>query len=140
MKSKKVILDTNLWISFLISNKMNVIDDLLITGEVRLIFSKELLDEFLTVSERPKFKKYFSKQNLSRLIELFEEYGDLVEVNSSTDICRDSKDNFLLDLALDSKANYLVTGDSDLLVVKKINKTKIIRWTDFIEEIKKTPS
>lgn len=45
MKSKKVILDTNLWISFLISKQLNFIDDLLLEGKIKLIFSKELIDE-----------------------------------------------------------------------------------------------
>ena len=63
-------------------------------------------------------------------------YGKLIEVTSETDVCRDSKDNFLLNLAVDGKADYLLTGDSDLLVVKKIKKTKIITWTDFIEDLR----
>jgi putative PIN family toxin of toxin-antitoxin system len=59
MKSKKVILDTNLWISFLISKQFDFIDDLLLKGKFKLIFSKELIEEFLTVAKRPKFEKYF---------------------------------------------------------------------------------
>ncbi len=50
----------------------------------------------------------------------------------------DFKDNFLLSLAVESKSDYLVTGDSDLLTIKKIKKTKILNWTDFIKEIKDT--
>ena len=49
-----------------------------------------------------------------------------MEVKSKTDKCRDFKDNFLLDLAIDSKADYLVTGDKDLLEIKLIGKTKIL--------------
>jgi putative PIN family toxin of toxin-antitoxin system len=50
MKSKKVILDTNLWISFLISKKFNSIDALINNGDILLIFSEELLEEFVTVT------------------------------------------------------------------------------------------
>jgi uncharacterized protein len=57
-------------------------------------------------------------------------------VSSEINECRDFKDNFLLNLAIDSKADYLITGDSDLLVITKIRKTKITTWSDFIEELK----
>jgi putative PIN family toxin of toxin-antitoxin system len=135
MKSKKVILDTNLWISFLISKQFDFIDDLLLKGKFKLIFSKELIEEFLTVAKRPKFEKYFSESNITVLLRLFDKYGKLVEVSSQIKSCRDSKDNFLLNLAVDSKAGFLVTGDDDLLVLKKIGKTKIIYWSDFVNEL-----
>ena len=41
----KLILDTNLWISFIISNKLNSIDAILFTEDVRLLFSEELIAE-----------------------------------------------------------------------------------------------
>ena len=96
MKSKKVILDTNLWISFLISKQLDSIDDLLLGGKIKLIFSKELIDEFLTVAKRPKFQKYFSERNVTDLLRLFDKYGKLVEVSSQIQACRDSKDNFFI--------------------------------------------
>ena len=136
MRSKKVILDTNLWISFLISKRLDFLDDLLIEGKIKLIFSKELIEEFLTVAKMPKFEKYFSDNKISSLLKLFDKYGKLIVVNSNIEECRDSKDNFLLSLAVDSKADYLITGDSDILMIKKIRKTKIITWADFVEEQK----
>ncbi len=136
MRSKKVILDTNLWISFLISKRLAFIDELLLEGKIRLIFSKELIEEFLSVAKRPKFEKYFSDDKITDLLRLFDKYGKLNEVSSDIKECRDFKDNFLLNLAVDSKADYLITGDSDLLVLTKIKKTRIITWTDFIEELK----
>jgi len=42
MRSEKVILDTNLWIRFLISKQLNYVNDLLIEGKIKLLFSKEL--------------------------------------------------------------------------------------------------
>ena len=136
MRSKKIILDTNLWISFLISKRLDFIDDLLFEGKIKLIFSKELIEEFLMVAKRPKFEKYFTDDKISDLLSLFDKYGKLIEVTSKTEECRDLKDNFILNLAIDGKADYLITGDSDLLVIKKIKKTKIITWADFIEELK----
>ena len=136
MRSKKIILDTNLWISFLITNRFTEIDDLISEGKIRLIFSNELIEEFLFVAQRPKFKKYFTKDKIEDLLKLFDNYGKLIKVSTKVNECRDFKDNFLLNLAIDSKSDYLITGDSDLLILKKIKKTKIINWTDFIKEIK----
>jgi uncharacterized protein len=49
-------------------------------------------------------------------------------------ICRDAKDNFLLSLCHDSSADYLITGDKDLLAIKNIGATKIISMQKFLEE------
>ena len=98
MKSKKVILDTNLWISFLISRDFSFLDDFVESNRLKLVFSKELLHEFMAVAQRPKFKKYFSKSDLLRIINFIDKNGIIIEVKSKTDKCRDPKDNFLLNL------------------------------------------
>ena len=91
MRNKKVILDTNLQISFLISKRLDTIDDLLLMGEIKLIFSIELIKEFLTVAQRPKFEKYFSNDNIDSLLQLFNKYGELIELTSNIDICREKR-------------------------------------------------
>jgi putative PIN family toxin of toxin-antitoxin system len=136
MRSRKIVLDTNLWLSFLISKRLNAIDDLIDSGNITLVFSKESIEEFITVAKRPKFKKYFTASDLQDLIRRFDKYGKLVKVSVSVTECRDKKDNFLLNLAIESKADYLVTGDDDLLVLKKIKKTIICTWSEFLKEIK----
>ena len=68
MKSKKVILDTNLWISFLITHKLDKLDFLIETGKIKLIFSNELIEEFITVAKRPKFSKYFSDTDIKEIL------------------------------------------------------------------------
>ncbi len=136
MRGKRVILDTNLWISFLISNNLEFLDKLIDRKKIRLIFSTELIEEFLAVAVRPKFKKYFSERDIQYLLELFDLYGEVVNVKSDMKLCRDEKDNFLLNLAVDSEADYLVTGDADLLEIKEIEKTKIITITVLKERLK----
>ena len=135
MKRKKVILDTNLWISFLITQNYTKIDYLIAEGKIKLIFSYELIEEFITVASRPKFKNIFNAADIEKLLELFDYYGKLIKVNIEINKCRDPKDNFLLSLAVESKADYLVTGVSDLLILKKIKKTKILSWNDFKNEL-----
>lgn len=136
MRNKKVILDTNLWISFLISRNFSFLDNYIEKGRIKLIFSEELYSEFILVSSRPKFKKYFSESDIKDLSRIINKYGILTKVTTDINECRDFKDNFLLNLAIDSNADYLVTGDNDLLEIKNIGKTKIITIKDLIDELK----
>lgn len=70
------------------------------------------------------------------MLSTFEPFIDLIEVDSIVTVCRDLKDNFLLALAKDGKADYLLTGDKDLLTLTKFGKTKIKTITAFINETK----
>jgi len=132
MPLKKVILDTNLWISHLISERLIQLDALLANNQVQLIFSKQLLEEFVLVAQRPKFQKYFAAEDIQDLLAVFDTFGAMVEVKSEVDICRDPKDNFLLAMAKDSEADFLISGDKDLLVLKQFEETVILTFTDFI--------
>ena len=44
--------------------------------------------------------------------------GLFIDIQSVVTVCRDPKDNYLLALAKDAKADFLITGDQDLLVLK----------------------
>lgn len=134
-KKTKIILDTNLWISFLLSRNFNNLDNLIFEKNVQLIFSDELVNEFIEVAQRPKFRRFFSNNDVLELLECIGEYSDFIEVRSSVQLCRDEKDNFLLNLAIDSRADYLVTGDKDLLTLESIERTKIISISDLFLEI-----
>lgn len=131
-KPLKLIIDTNLWVSFIISNKQNQLDDLLFTKKARLLFSVELIAEIESTIAKPKLKKYFDPDALKDMLSAIEPFTDLVEVKSTVAVCRDPKDNFLLALAKDGKADYLITGDKDLLELRKFGKTKIITITNFL--------
>ena len=135
-KVERVVIDTNLWISFLITKNHKKLDSKIRSGKVKLLFSLELIEEFLTVASRSKFKKYFGNDDLEILLDLFDVYGELADIKSQVKICRDPKDNFLLALAKDGQANYLVTGDKDLLSIKKFEQTKIVEFSDFMKKIK----
>ena len=98
-KPTKVIIDTNLWISFLISHRHDRLDHLLLIEKLRILFSAELLDEITTTITKPKLKKYFGINAMDEMLDNLEAYIDLITVKSSVNICRDHKDNFLLALA-----------------------------------------
>lgn len=131
-KVERIIVDTNLWISFLITKDFKKLDVKIEKQQVKILFSLELIEEFLAVVERPKFKRYFTRKDIEQLIDLFDVYGEIVDVKSRTKICRDMKDNFLLALAKDGDADVLLTGDNDLLEIKKFGKTRIIKIAEYL--------
>jgi len=132
MKQKcRIIIDTNLWISFLLSKKFGFIDKLLNNGTAKLIFCDELLAELVEVTSRPKLRKFFAMEDWNLIFEIIDRHAIYTPVVSSVILCRDAKDNFLLSLAQDAQADYLLTGDNDLLVLRTFGVTQIITITEF---------
>lgn len=128
----KVAIDTNIWITFLIGKAAHELENLLIEKNVIVLYSVELLAEINEVVQRPKFRKYFSSTALQIISDVFQVIGKYVDVKSSVHLCRDEKDNFLLALCIDGHADFLITGDADLLTLEKVNKTRIINYRQFI--------
>ena len=131
-KKTKVVIDTNLWLSFLISNDYEKLDFLFSSGKIQLLFSERLFAEFIRTASREKFRKYFSESDLNELSAKMKKIAKIVHTSSVQTQCRDEKDNFLLELAVDGKADYLVTGDKDLLILETVGKTKIVKMSDFL--------
>jgi len=130
----RVIIDTNLWISFLLTKDFSKLDKLFADETVSLLFSQELLDEFVEVARRPKFKKYFSLADLEALLQQISLHAKFIIVTSKVDVCRDIKDNFLLSLAADGKATHLITGDKDLLDLQQYGDTIILTITTYLAD------
>ena len=131
-RTLKVIIDTNLWVSFLIGKQMTSLKELIINGEVQPIFSEESLNELEIVTQRPKLQRYFPKEKVNELLIFLNAISLLVEIKSQVIVCRDPKDNYLLALAKDSQADYLITGDQDLLILERFDQTQIISYRDFL--------
>jgi putative PIN family toxin of toxin-antitoxin system len=133
-KVSRIIIDTNLWISFLITKDFTKLDEIIFSRHGVLVFSQELLDEFLEVARRPKFRRFFSSDDIEEILETIDEYADFVKVQTKTEVCRDPKDNFLLSLSIDGNADFLLTGDKDLLELSKFGETTIVTITDFLRD------
>ena len=130
-KDCRIVIDTNLWISFLLTRKFAFIDKLLSQNKAQLLFCVRLLDELLEVIERPKLQKFFKSEDKKTVLDIIERYADFVVVTSKVEVCRDAKDNFLLSLAKDAKADFLITGDKDLLVIKRFENTEIVTIAEY---------
>lgn len=132
-KPERIILDTNLLISFLISNSFYKLDKLIEQNKIVFILSATLINEFMDVVSRPKFRKIFTERQVLEVLTKIQNHSDIIDVRSSVNVCRDANDNFLLELCIDGKADYLITGDEDLLVLNPFKKTKIIKLVDYLK-------
>ena len=130
-KNIKVIFDTNVWISFLIGKRLAILKDYIADGRISIIVTQQLLTEIREVTSRPKLKKYFPSQSVIELIELLKTIAIMVEISPTHFINKDPKDNFLLDLIEFSSADYLVTGDKDLLEHTPFKTAIILKPSDF---------
>lgn len=121
----KVILDTNMFLSaFLFRGNTKLIFDLIFENKLHLYVSSKLKNEVLN-----KMGKYEATEQVKNgVMYFFHERSTIIEPKIKLDICRDPKDNFLLELAETAKADYLITRDKDLLSLPKSawKVTKII--------------
>ena len=101
-------------------------------GRIIPLVSKETFAEFRKVLSYPKFK--LSQREIRAIIN--EEILPFVEpvaiADQVTGVCRDSHDDMFLAVAVYGNGAYLVTGDQDLLVLKKYSTTKIVPVSEFL--------
>lgn len=131
----KVIIDTNIWVSYLIGFQLGGLTELLSTRQIELVLTEQLLTEIKEVTARNKFRKYFREEQVDELLKLMEILGTNYVVTEYPNLCRDAKDNFLLGLIRVSQANFLVTGDQDLLELNPFEGTEIIEANQLLEKM-----
>jgi putative PIN family toxin of toxin-antitoxin system len=104
---------------------------------ISVIASPKIVEEFLDVSSREKLKKYIKRENIPKVLDLIKTHcvNDPVEYATATEL-RDPDDLYLLALSDIVGANFLLTGDKDLLALEKYNKTEIISYSEFIANYK----
>ena len=132
----RVVIDTNLWISFLIGKKLDCLLELLDNPWFELVSTARLNEEILEVSRRPKLRKYFREENVLLLEEWMNQHFVMVEIDDIPKRCRDPKDDYLLELAVRANAIYLVSGDKDLLDIGQIIECRIMTVAQFEAEWK----
>lgn len=132
LKTKpKVVVDTNLWLSFLINGSLKEIFDFFEKNKVSFFITNELVSEIIDTGLKAKFRKYFEVDDLLMLINILTEKGQFIIPISVVKICRDKSDDFLLGISKDANADFLLTGDKDLLELKQFEKTQIITYQQF---------
>jgi len=126
-----LVIDTNIWISFLIGKALIGLKNLILDKKLNIITSEEQIKEIFNVLQRPKLQKYFSQKDMESLFFLIYKLSKIVNISHIIDDCRDKKDNFILEMAVNGKADFILTGDSDLLVLNPYKKIKIITYKEF---------
>lgn len=127
----RVVLDTNIIVSALLfgGNSKKIIENLS-KRKFKAYTSPRLIYELIDVLIK-KFK--FNKEKImlleAEIIKLF----TIVYPTKAVKIVRDEKDDMVLEVALESKSNIVVTGDKDLLVLEKFKNTIILTPKMFLE-------
>ena len=130
MKNINVVFDVNIWISIFIKQKYEFIEMLIFDYNITLCRSNELTSELVSVLSRKKIKKYF-ELDIIEYIAYYEKYSLLFLTKPVFADCIDPNDNYLFDLANQSGAKYLVTGDKIVLQTKTIFPLEVISFSDF---------
>ncbi|OFW81039.1 MAG: putative toxin-antitoxin system toxin component, PIN family [Alphaproteobacteria bacterium RIFCSPLOWO2_01_FULL_40_26] len=136
----KLVLDTNVFVSGLFLPKSNAgkILNLCMIGRYDLCLSEELICEIERVLFYPKIKKRLnlSESEIENYCALLRFRFNLCKIkNVKAKVPKDSKDNHILATFKASYADYLITGDDDLLSLR--NEYQIISLKDFIEKFVK---
>lgn len=101
---------------------------------VDICYSDQLLTEIRHFADVAYFKKKaITADMLESFIGTFQVYALKINVTSQVKLGRDSEDYYLLSLCRDGRADYLITGDPDLLTLGAYARTTIISLKDFIE-------
>ena len=136
-KQLKVVLDTNVLISTLLfGGYLEPIRKAWKQGKILLIFCQNTLEEFVKVLHYPKFG--LSNEEIAYLVEIETlPYAKIVENSIELDshILRDKDDIKFLECALSGKADFLVSGDKELLELKEFKGVKIIKAKELLEKL-----
>jgi putative PIN family toxin of toxin-antitoxin system len=113
---RRIVLDTNAFVSYSL-----IVDS--VTGkavqkamrEAVLLASQPTLDELAEVLSRRKFDAYASLEQRKSFVRLIARTVELIPVTAVIRACRDPKDDKFLEVAVNGRADLIVTGDKDLL-------------------------
>lgn len=134
----RAVIDTNVFISaILFKGKATNLVKLWKKGALTVLISKEVLEEYIKTLSYPKFR--LSELEIEYIIEkeLFP-YTEVIKVKSKVSAVKeDREDDKFLALALDGKADYIISGDKHLLKLKKFREIPITSISSFLEKLKR---
>ena len=131
----RVVVDTNVWVSRLILPQ-SVAAQVLRTVELedQLVISDATMYELAEVLSRPKFDRYISLENRKSFIQRVGQISELVPIVQLVRECRDPKDDKFLEVALNGRADVIITGDEDLLGLHPWRGVAIISSSDYLRD------
>lgn len=128
----RVTCDTNVIISGLNFNgNPRRILEMAEDGQIQLCISDDILDETARVLRRPKFG--WPEEQIREAIDQLSRFGEHVEPKKRIDVVKDDPtDNRIVECALASASDYLVSGDAHLLELGKYGGVKIVSPANFV--------
>ena len=136
MTSLKLVIDTNILISAVLSSQgapAKLVQSAL--SQHRLVFSQATFDELRTRIYRPKFDRYISLEDRERLLRDFNACAVWVETGEPGQYCRDRDDDHFIEAALKAQADYLVSGDKDLLEAPPVQGLHVVSVHQALETL-----
>ena len=137
----RIVIDTNLIVSAFIwgGTPLILIKEARLT-KIEIISSTETFDELKRIIMRPKFINSLAKSN-RKPEEIISRYQELVKfihpATIPTHVVRDPKDIKFLECAVGGQADYIITGDNDLLVLKEYQGIRVVTASEFLTIIQK---
>jgi putative PIN family toxin of toxin-antitoxin system len=131
---QKLILDTNIIISALISNSIptKILYELVLPQKVKTYLSDEILLEYVAVLNREKFAKYVNfKTRADIVLSKIREISTFYKPDRKVEVLRDSSDNKFLELAAVSSADFLITGNTLDFQIAEFDCTRIVSHREY---------
>jgi putative PIN family toxin of toxin-antitoxin system len=135
---KKIILDTNVIVSAAIAQgySRKIVKSILFEEELfEVCITADILDEYERVSTYNRIQKKHPefKQNILEIIAALNDLSTIYLPQKKFEIIKDLTDNNFLDLAYESHANYLITGNRNDFLITEFEQTKIVSPKKFCE-------
>jgi len=129
----KVIIDTNLWISFLIGRQTQFVRLLLTDIRFDVYVCNQLVEEICDVAKRDKIQKYIGHSDIDDLLSIINSFCQFepIKAVAPSSAIRDPKDLYLLSLAETIGADFIISGDADLTDLGQYKQTRILKLADF---------
>ena len=99
---------------------------------MELIWSSELVAEVFRVISSSKLDRYVPLKHRLAVARVLVASGSLITIGEVKNLCRDPNHDHILQLAVDGMANYIVTGDQDLLVQNPFAGASIVNPKQFL--------
>jgi putative PIN family toxin of toxin-antitoxin system len=135
----RAVVDTNILIRALLKPSGSVAPILgsLRNGSYTALYSSALLEEVVEVLGRPRFQKKYGirPQDVEILLALLVMRGEEVAPRRKIETCRDPKDDKFLEVAVEGRADAIVTGDGDLLVLHPFEGVPILTPSAFLARL-----
>jgi uncharacterized protein len=135
MNPKFIVIDTNIFISAALSPNGTAYQAFVkAINNFTVVQNEETYQEIAQRIYKAKFDKYISDERRELFLNMIKNKSCFIKKTSQITVCRDPDDNKFLELALDSNADFLLTGDKDLLSLKSLLEYKniIISPSDFL--------